>query len=154
MRQEIGTYKALRDALPDQSARLLSLQVDDDPSGGWDALQESSTTTGNAVIFAFENPGAGETTTVHPQALGSDTLYDVVSVDVGSIGQARGDELMSSGITIFSSPGSRAHVLQIRARRAVGRRAVIASGAPTFLGGALFAGSTLPSWKKVCIMNS
>ena len=114
MRQEIDTYKALRDALPDQSARLLSLQVDDDPSGGWDALQASSTTTGNAAIFAFENPGAGETTTVHPQALGSDTLYDVVSVDVGSIGQARGDELMSSGITIFSSPGSRAHVLQIR----------------------------------------
>ena len=114
MRQEIGTYKALRDALPDRSAQLLTLQVDDDPAGGWDALQESSASTGNAVIFAFENPGAAETTTVRPQALASDTLYDVVSVDVGSIGEASGDELMSSGLTIFSSPGSRAHVLQLR----------------------------------------
>ena len=89
-----------------------------------------------------------------PRRSRSDTLYDVVSVDVGSIGEASGDELMSSGITIFSSPGSRAHVLQLRPIGAVGGRGVIAPRAPTFSEAALFARSTLPSWKKVCIMNS
>jgi alpha-galactosidase len=113
MRQEIALYKALRDDLADASARLLTAQVQDEPTGGWDAVQAIST-SGRSVLFAFENPGAGETTTIFPEGLGPDVTYDVISKDTGTIGRAQGDELMSSGVTLFSAPGTRAHILEFR----------------------------------------
>ena len=119
IRREIGTYKALRDGLSDRTARLLSPQVNDEPSGGWDVLQQTSASSGRSLIFAFENPGAADTATIHPQALEPETLYEVVSVDAGSLGRASGEELMASGITVSTS-GSRAHVLELRPSGSIG----------------------------------
>src|SRR6185312_9454995 len=112
IRREIATFKALRDGYPDRAGRLLSPQVDES-SGGWDVLQQTSASTGGLLIFAFENAGADDTTTVHPTGLQADTLYEVVSVDAGSLGRATGDELMASGIRVSRS-GSRAHILEVR----------------------------------------
>jgi len=112
IRREIATYKALRDGYPDRAGRLLSPQVDES-SSGWDVLQQTSASTGRSLIFAFENAGADDTTTVHPTGLQADTLYEVVSVDAGSLGRATGDELMASGIRVSRS-GSRAHILEVR----------------------------------------
>ena len=107
-------YRGLRDALADASLRLLSPQIDDTSFGAWDALQETSASTGFTVLFAFENPGAPPTMTVRPQALRPTTFYDVVSVDAGSLGRASGEELMSSGVQVFSTEASRAHVIELR----------------------------------------
>jgi len=114
VQQQIDIYRALRNGLPDASVRLLSPQIDESSWGSWDALQKSSATTGLSVLFAFENPGAPSSTTVRPLGLLPSTLYDVVSVDSGSLGRARGDELMTNGIEVFSSPGSRAHIIELR----------------------------------------
>ena len=114
IRREIAIYRRLRDALPDATVRLLSAQVGDEPWGTWDALQETSATTGLSVLFAFENPGAAGSTTVRPQGLRPDTFYDVVSVDAGSIGRASGEELMSAGVEMFSSSASRGHIIELR----------------------------------------
>jgi alpha-galactosidase len=114
IRQEIAMYRGLRDSLADASLRLLSPQIDDTSFGAWDALQETSASTGFTVLFAFENPGAAPTMTVRPQGLRPATFYEVVSVDAGSLGRASGEELMLSGVQVFSSQASRAHVIELR----------------------------------------
>ena len=114
IRQEVAIYKEIRDTLADSSAQLLTPQVSDGGQGNWDVLQETSTATGQSVVFAFENTGSGSRITVHPRALRPEVLYDVFSVDTGSLGEDTGAELAASGIEIDSSPRSRGHVLELR----------------------------------------
>ena len=57
--REISLFKKLRDVQRDASGTLLTAQAA--PAGGgpsWDAVQELSRSTGDAVIFAFQVDGA------------------------------------------------------------------------------------------------
>jgi len=112
--REVRIYKDLRDTLSDASAQLLTPQVSGEDAGGWDVLQETSASSGRSVVFAYENAGAPEHVTVQPQGLRPDVLYEIVSVDAGSLGQATGADLSADGIEIVSSPSTRGHVLELR----------------------------------------
>ncbi len=111
--REIMIYKSLRDVLVDSSARLLSPQVAQSPGAGWDVVQELSARSGDAVIFAFDNPGSEPHVLIRPVDLRPDGLYAVSSVDFGDAGAILGSDLMEAGIEVNSSPVTRAHVLRL-----------------------------------------
>ena len=75
-------------------------------------MQETDA-AGHTLIFAFQNDPAVEHTILKPRSLSPDTIYDVRSVDVGSIGSASGADLMANGIEVVMTPKSAAHVLVI-----------------------------------------
>jgi hypothetical protein len=93
---------------------LLTPQAGAADSPGWDALQQVSSSSGEAVLFAFQTSDAVEATVVHPAGLEPGFRYQVRSVDSGVIGEATGEELMAQGIEIVASPMSAAHVLTFR----------------------------------------
>ncbi|HJZ75113.1 MAG TPA: glycoside hydrolase family 36 protein [Vicinamibacterales bacterium] len=112
---QIAEYKAYRDIVAEANASLLTLQAPYDVSG-WDALQEISGDDTTALIFAFEGEMCDDRLLVHPRGLISSAVYDVLSLDGGALGSARGEELMRDGIEVVHSSASRAHVLLLRAR--------------------------------------
>jgi alpha-galactosidase len=113
IQREIGIYKSLRDVLTDASARLLTPQIAQAPAAVWDVIQELSSSSGDAVIFAFDNPGAEPSVRIHPVDLRPDGLYAVLSIDRGEAGEVLGSDLMDAGIEVSSSPVTRAHVLRL-----------------------------------------
>jgi len=68
------------------------------------------------LIFAFERDGCDDRRIVWPHGLIGGATYDVVSLDGGTLGAARGDQLMIDGLEIVHGVASRAHVLLLRAR--------------------------------------
>jgi alpha-galactosidase len=113
IQREITIYKTLRDVIVESSATVLSEQVPLTGASGWDVIQQTSSRSGDVLVFAFENRGAKERLLVRPRFLEPGASYRVVSVDRGALGTATGDELMRDGIEIVSSPVSRAHVLRL-----------------------------------------
>src|SRR5262249_42009501 len=112
---QIAEYKTYRDIVAQANASLLTLQVPYDMSG-WDALQEISEDSAIAIVFAFEGEMCEDRITVRPRGLLAEATYDVLSLDGGSLGAARGSELMQDGIEVVRGAASRAHVLLLRAR--------------------------------------
>jgi alpha-galactosidase len=116
MEQQIAEYKTYRDVITQSNATLLSAQAPVD-SGGWDVLQEVSDDARSALIFGFKGDAGEGRLIVRPRGLLPDAIYDVSSVDVGPLGEMRGDLLMQDGIElVHSNGGSRAHVLILKAR--------------------------------------
>lgn len=117
MAREIAVYKSIRDIQRDASAILLTAQAE--PAGGpaWDVIEELSTATGEAVIFAFQQDGGTRAVAVQPRGLTPDAMYSVSRAGGASLGAARGDELMRDGLTIEESPESAGHVLVLRPDR-------------------------------------
>jgi alpha-galactosidase len=112
---QIGEYKAYRDLLAQASGSLLTRQTPYDDTG-WDAVEELTDDRQTALIFAFERDGCDDRRIVLPLGLIDDATYDVVSLDGGALGEARGDELMTDGLEIVHGVASRAHLLLLRAR--------------------------------------
>jgi alpha-galactosidase len=112
---QIGEYKAYRDILAQTSGSLLTRQAPYDDTG-WDVLEELADDRQTALIFAFERDGCDDRRSVWPHGLIDDATYDVVSVDGGALGAARGDALMADGLEIVHGVASRAHLLLLRAR--------------------------------------
>jgi alpha-galactosidase len=113
IQREIEIYKSIRDVLVDSSAQLLTAQVAQTPAAAWDVIQEISAGRGDAVIFAFDNPGADPHVRIRPVDLRPDGIYAVSSVDRGYVGEVLGSDLMDAGIEVNSSPVTRAHVLRL-----------------------------------------
>jgi alpha-galactosidase len=111
--REIAHYKRLRPILQDGSVTLLTPQVPRSGALDWDALQVTSATTGEAIVFAFATPEAPNRTTVRPQGLDPATTYRVESIDHGTLGVASGADLMNGGIELNDSSASDAHILLI-----------------------------------------
>ncbi len=154
MRQEIGTYKALRDALPDRSAQLLTLQVDDDPCRRMGrAAGELGEHRERRHLRLRESRRRRDDHGPSPGArLGHALRRGLGGRRVDRGGQRRrADVVGPHHLQLAGFAGARPSAAP---DGAVGGRGVIAPRAPTFSEAALFAGSTLPSWKKVCIMNS
>jgi alpha-galactosidase len=112
---QIAEYKAYRDILAQASGSLLTRQTPYDDTG-WDAVEELTEDRRTALIFAYESDGCDDRRIVWPRGLVDDATYDVVSLDGGALGAARGDELMTEGIEIVHGVISRAHVLLLRAQ--------------------------------------
>src|SRR4051812_22483852 len=116
LRMQIAEYKSYRDTIARSHAMLLSAQSPED-TDGWDALQEVADDQQSALIFAFKTEDSDGRYIVRPRGLLPDAVYDVRSLDVGSIGASRGDTIMQDGIELMHAPGkSRAHVLVLQAR--------------------------------------
>jgi alpha-galactosidase len=111
--REIAHYKRLRPILQDGSVTLLTPQVRRSGALDWDALQVTSATTGEAIVFAFATPEAPDRTTVRPQGLDPATTYRIESIDHGILGVASGADLMNGGIELNDSSASDAHILLI-----------------------------------------
>jgi alpha-galactosidase len=108
---EIAKYKQIRDIVARSSATLLSDQAPVD-SDGWDVVQEVSDDRQSAVVFAFKSDWNAGATTVYPQNLNPDVLYQAQSLDVGDLGTATGADLMQSGVQIVQADsGTSAHVI-------------------------------------------
>ena len=82
----------------------------------WDAIQEVSDDGRSAIVFAFKASVEPGRWIARPRGLVADATYDVISLDTGALGSARGDTLMQDGIEIVHGGGSRAHVLLLRAQ--------------------------------------
>jgi alpha-galactosidase len=115
VQQQVSIYKGLRAIQADAGASLLSDQIVNPDDQAWDALEEVSPITGNAVIFAYQNDPASDQTTVFPVNLKANATYRVTSVDHGVLGTAKGSELMFNGVGIDASPASAGHVLLLTA---------------------------------------
>lgn len=108
---EIAHYKRLRPTIQDGSVTLLTPQVPREGSRDWDALQVTSATSGEVIIFAFAAPDAPTRTIVRPQGLDPAASYRVESIDHGALGVASGADLMNGGIELNDSSISDAHIL-------------------------------------------
>lgn len=97
--REVETYKQLRGVLRDASAALLTEQTSEQSAPAWDATL-AVTTSGAAVLFAFQNDGAAERLTVFPVLLLPDVEYEVTSIDGRPAVRATGHELMEAGIEL------------------------------------------------------
>jgi alpha-galactosidase len=113
--QAIGDYRAIRDTLSAPDTILLSGQVGTGLEVGWDVVEQVDADNGNAVIFAFQHPDGDGRLLLRPTRLRADATYEIRSVDVGPLGTALGDALMTDGVEfVQDDAGSRAHVLVLR----------------------------------------
>jgi len=115
MAREIELFKRTRDALSTAAGALLTAQAS--PNGGpsWDIFQATASDNQSIVISAFQNDSAVRKVLFRPVGLRPRTVYEIRSVDAGSLGTATGAELMTDGIMILESPHSAAHVLVLTA---------------------------------------
>jgi alpha-galactosidase len=116
LKQQIAEYKSYRDIIAQSNATLLSAQAPVD-ANSWDVLQEVSDDARSALIFGFKGDASDGRLIVRPRGLLPDATYEVRSVDVGPLGELRGDLLMQDGIELMHTAGSsRAHLLILKAR--------------------------------------
>ncbi len=114
MAQQIDTYKELRRTLRLAAATLLTPQAAVHMGPAWDALQAAAPGNRDVVVSAFQQDEGTREVTIRPVGLRPFTTYEVVSVDVGSLGTATGAELMAEGVAIVQSPSSAAHILLLK----------------------------------------
>ena len=109
--QAIQVYQGLRDTVAAGDATLLTPQALAVNGPGWDGLEELSSVSGNAIIFAFQNDPDSPNVAVFPTGLQAAEEYVVTTADGVALGSDTGGDLMTGGIEIDSSPASAAHVL-------------------------------------------
>jgi alpha-galactosidase len=114
MATEIATYKGLRSTLRTAAGALLTPQAA--PAGGpaWDVFQTTPEGDQSIVIWAFQSDAAVRNFVVHPVALRPRSMYEVESIDAGSLGTVSGATLMADGVDVIASPQSAAHVIVLR----------------------------------------
>jgi hypothetical protein len=78
----------------------------------WDIVQQVSVSTGRGIVFAFETRPGGPTR-AHLQRLGRHELYEVTSVDLGTVGRFSGADLADEGLYIEPIPYSASQVFLI-----------------------------------------
>ena len=115
--REIAVYKSIRDIQRDASAILLTGQAEPEGGPAWDVIQELSTATGDAVIFAVQQDGGTPAVAVQPRGLTPDATYSVTTVEGESLGSASGEAIARDGLTIDESHASAARILVLRADR-------------------------------------
>jgi alpha-galactosidase len=121
MTRQLDLYKRVRPILRDAVSFLLSPQQiswPDAPWSGWDVIQHVSTTSGDAVLMAFETADAPPSALVRPKGLKPDVMYQVESADYGDLGAVSGSDLMLKGIEIAVSDLTHSHVLILHAQPA------------------------------------
>jgi alpha-galactosidase len=110
---EIQIYKAIRGTLSVSAATLLTKQAQVADGPAWDVLQESTSSSDQLVVSAFQSDPGVQRFNVKPTGLQPGRMYQVQSVDTGMLGTATGAALMTGGIDVWQSPNSAAHMLII-----------------------------------------
>jgi alpha-galactosidase len=110
---ENALYKVLREVLRDASGVLLTEQVQTAGGPAWDAVQETST-SGDALVFAFQNDPVVPGVTIRLRNLLPDAAYLLSTADGTMLGRATGGDLMTEGIVIEASPHTAAHLRLVR----------------------------------------
>lgn len=118
MRRQIAIYKSIRDTLSDASAVLLTDQAAEESGPPWDAVEEVIPSSGEALVFAYQNDPASASVTLQPAGLLADSDYEVTMAEGTTVGTAKGADLMS-GLTIDGAAGSASHVLILRPQTAM-----------------------------------
>jgi len=111
---QIAVYKNLRAILRDASGRLLTGQAAPEDGPAWDVVQELAATSGDAVIYAFQNDSSVPRIALQPERLDGGAMYTVSTADGTPLGSTSGAALMADGIEIDGAPESSAHVLLVR----------------------------------------
>jgi alpha-galactosidase len=114
MAREIDIYKGARDTISAAAGSLLTPQAAPEDGPAWDVLQESTRRHDQVVLSAVQSDAAVSTINVKPTGLQPAAIYEVQSVDSGSLGTATGEALMADGIDVQQSPHSAAHILIVR----------------------------------------
>jgi alpha-galactosidase len=110
---EIALYKSFRTDLAAASGRLLGEQASQSPPP-WDVVQETSATSGNAVVFAFQNDSAVRSIVVQPEGLDGAAMYLVTAPDGSFSAAATGAELMDDGLQVDRSAETDAQLFTLR----------------------------------------
>jgi alpha-galactosidase len=114
--REIAIYKRIRDVVRDANGRLVTQQARQNDAPAWDAVQETAASSGDALIFAFQNDAAIPRISVLPVGLQNGAVYMVTTLDGRLVASATGIDLMTDGIEIDASFESAAHVLLLERR--------------------------------------
>ena len=78
-------------------------------------MEALSAASGNAVLFAYQQPDANDRVLIRLRGLRGDATYRVRSLDTGDLGTALGADLMRDGIEVVQGgAGSQAHILILR----------------------------------------
>ena len=117
IRNEIGTSRALRDALSTASGTLLTAQAAAANGPAWDAFQTTPQGSHPIVLWAFQTDGAVRDIVIRPVGLREESMYEVQSADVGPLGIVSGSVLMQDGVEVVASPYSAAHMILLTAVR-------------------------------------
>jgi alpha-galactosidase len=112
--QELSVYKTFRDTVRDASGMLLTDQARTTNGPAWDSLEEFVASSGQVVVFAYQNDPGVSRLTVVPTGLETGATYAVTTANGTSLGSATGADLTTNGIEINGSPVSAAHVLLLR----------------------------------------
>lgn len=112
--RETELYKRLRPMLRDATGGLRSAQAGASGEPPWDVFQAMTADGQQMVLYAFRGSRDSGMMRLEPSALEPDALYRVESADVGNLGEARGEELMSDGIEVFPTERTAAHVFILR----------------------------------------
>ena len=124
---EIARYKSIRDLERDASAILLTGQAAPEDGPPWDAVQHVNASTGDSVVFGFQDDGGTHEIAVRPRGLTADATYTITTLDGEPLGSMSGAGLMESGLTIEESPESAARVFVLRADRPPANRSAATS---------------------------
>lgn len=111
MGAEARTHATLREILQDAWGAVLTVQTQVTGGPAWDAMQATSASTGDTILFAFQVDRGSDSVRVFPVGLRATSLYAVHSIDAGPLWSVSGAELMENGIEIISGPYSASHVL-------------------------------------------
>jgi alpha-galactosidase len=114
---QIADYKLLRNSLRTATGTLLTPQAAPSNGPAWDVFQTTPEAFQPTVIWGFQSDGGVPDVVVRPVGLRSRAVYDVRSLDNGSLGQRTGAELMADGVELVASPASAAHVIVLTAVR-------------------------------------
>jgi len=122
---EISVYKSIRDIVANASGALLTGQAAPESGPPWDAVQEVDATSGNALVFAFQDDAAAAGIVRPLRGLTPDAVYTITTADGQPLGTATGASLMSDGLQIDESFESAARLFVLRSDRPPPARSVI-----------------------------
>ena len=110
LNQQVKLAASLRSIQADAVTITLTPPAIQEPP--WDIVQQISVSTGRGIVFAFETRPGGPTR-AYLQRLGRNELYEVTSVDLGTVGRFTGASLADEGLYIEPIPYSASQVFLI-----------------------------------------
>lgn len=115
--RQIAIYKDVRPILESGSAVLLGAQTPGpgQPWSGWDAVQFITRDAREVAVLAYSSFDAGVPALVRLKGLSPDATYRVETPEAGSLGFARGSDLMGIGLELQPSAESVGHIVVLRA---------------------------------------
>ncbi len=110
--REINVAKAVRAAVPDAAAFMLTEQVRDDGALEGDAIQLFSVATGISAVFVYATDSL-DLMTVRLKGLDPDTRYVIMSMRGDDLAESTGAGLMTAGVDVVNSSDAGAQLFLV-----------------------------------------